>query len=255
MRENRLKTIWQGGGMALNAWLGINSTMTAEVMARLDWDAVTIDMQHSLIDWATLVPMLQAVSTTDKVPIVRVPWNEPVGIMRALDAGAYGIICPMIDSRADCEAFVGAARYAPQGYRSWGPVRGLIYGGPDYFEHANDTVLTFAMIETRAALDDLDAIMSTPGLDGAYVGPNDLAIGLGQAPRYEPTGAVGAALDDILAAAVRHNVVPGIQCGSAAMARDMAEKGFRLVSLLSDTRFMVMAADQAIATIRGRTAR
>src|SRR3546814_11322434 len=91
--------------------------------------------------------------------------------MRALDAGAYGIICPMIDSRADCEAFVGAARYAPQGYRSWGPVRGLIYGGPDYFEHANDTVLTFAMIETRAALDNPHAIMSTPGLDGGYVGP------------------------------------------------------------------------------------
>ncbi len=251
MRENRLRKLWEEGKTALNCWLTINSTISAEALSQLDWNSMTIDLQHGLVDWDAAVPILQTISSTKLVPMVRVPWNTPPWIMRALDAGAYGIICPMINSRTDCEAFVGACRYAPRGYRSWGPVRGLIYGGNDYFEYANDTILAIAMIETAEALQNLDEIMSTDGLDGIYIGPNDLAISLGYEPQYEPKDAeVAEAIDSIHAAALRHGVVPGIHCGSADMARQMTEKGFQLVTLASDVRILVGAASDAISRAR-----
>ena len=183
--------------------------------------------------------------------MIRVPWNNPAWIMRAFDAGAYGVICPMINTRADCEAFVGACRYAPQGYRSWGPVRGLIYGGSDYFKHANDELLAIAMIESAQALENLDEIMSTDGLDAIYIGPNDLAISLGLEPQYAPKDRkLADAIDTILAAAKRHGIVPGIHCGSADMAREMTAKGFQLVTLMNDARLLVDAAATAITTAR-----
>ncbi len=251
MRENRLRTLWNEGGTAVNCWLTINSSVSAEALAQLDWNSMTVDLQHGLVDWDAAIPMLQTISATDAVPMMRVPWNNPAWIMRALDAGAYGVICPMVNSRADCEAFVGACRYAPAGYRSWGPVRGLIYGGPDYFQHANDTLLAIAMIETAQAMENLDEIMSTAGLDAIYVGPNDLAVSLGFEPQYAPKDPeVGVAIDTILAAAQRHGIVPGIHCGSADMAREMAAKGFQLVTLMSDARLMVAAAAAAITSAR-----
>ncbi len=251
MRENRLRTLWQEGGTAVNCWLTINSSVSAEALAQLDWNSMTVDLQHGLVDWDAAIPMLQTISATDAVPMMRVPWNNPAWIMRALDAGAYGVICPMVNDRADCEAFVGACRYAPVGYRSWGPVRGLIYGGPDYFQHANDTLLAIAMIETAEAMENLDAIMSTEGLDAIYVGPNDLAVSLGFEPQYAPKDPeVSEAIDTILAAAQRHGIVPGIHCGSADMAREMAAKGFQLVTLMSDARLLVDAAGAAIQSAR-----
>lgn len=251
MRENRLRTLWNEGGTAVNCWLTINSSVSAEALAQLDWNSMTVDLQHGLVDWDAAIPMLQTISATDAVPMMRVPWNNPAWIMRALDAGAYGVICPMVNSRADCEAFVGACRYAPAGYRSWGPVRGLIYGGPDYFQYANDTLLAIAMIETAQAMENLDEIMSTAGLDAIYVGPNDLAVSLGFEPQYAPKDPkVGVAIDTILAAAQRHGIVPGIHCGSADMAREMAAKGFQLVTLMSDARLMVAAAAAAITSAR-----
>ena len=251
MRKNKLHNLWQDGQTAVNCWLTINSSVSAEALAQLDWSSITIDLQHGLVDWDAAFPMLQAISSTEVVPMMRVPWNNPAWIMRALDAGAYGVICPMINSRADCEAFVGACRYAPQGYRSWGPVRGLIYGGSDYFKHANDELLAIAMIESAQALDNLDEIMSTDGLDAIYVGPNDLAISLGFEPQYAPKDReLAEAIDTILAAAKRHGLVPGIHCGSADMAREMTAKGFQLVTLMSDARLLLDAAAAAIATAR-----
>ncbi len=251
MRENYLRRLWQEGGTAVNCWLTIDSSVSAEALAQLDWNSMTVDLQHGLVDWDAAVPILQTISATDAVPMMRVPWNNPAWIMRALDAGAYGGICPMVNSSADCEAFVGACRFAPTGYRSWGPVRGLIYGGPDYFQHANDTVLAIAMIETDQAMANLDEILSTKGLDAIYVGPNDLAVSLGYEPQYTPKDPeVGEAIDTILAAALRHGIVPGIHCGSADMAAEMTAKGFQLVTLTSDTRLLVDAAADAIISAR-----
>ncbi|RMF77330.1 MAG: 2,4-dihydroxyhept-2-ene-1,7-dioic acid aldolase, partial [Chloroflexi bacterium] len=140
MRENTVKTLWQNGEAAINGWLHIPSTWSAEVMAHQGWDSLTIDMQHGMTGYQTALYMLQALSTTDVVPLVRVTWNEPGLIGRMLDAGAYGVICPMVNTREQCEAFVGACRYHPMGYRSLGPTRAKLYAGDDYAAHANETI-------------------------------------------------------------------------------------------------------------------
>ncbi|MDA0663373.1 MAG: aldolase/citrate lyase family protein [Proteobacteria bacterium] len=251
MRENKLKTMWAADKGALNCWMNTDGSLAAEAMMAAPWDSFTIDMQHSLVDWHSALAMLQTLSQGDRPIFMRVPWLDPAWIMRALDGGAYGIVCPMVNTRADCEAFVGACRYAPAGYRSWGPVRGLSYGGPDYFKKANETIVTMAMIETRQALENVDEIMSVPGLDGIYIGPNDLAISMGYEPSYMPQNQeVADAFDTILDAAQRHNLVPGIHCGSAEMAADMTKKGFRFCTILGATRLMVMGANDALSTAR-----
>ena len=179
MRENKLRTLWKNGGVAVNGWLGIPSSASAESMARCGWDSLVVDLQHGLVDYTDAVPMLQAISQTDTTPMARVPWNMPDIIMKLLDAGAYGIVCPMINTPAECEEFIQNCRYAPRGRRSFGPIRAVMYAGADYWKYANETILTIAMIETQQALDNLDEILKTPGLDAIYVGPSDLGLSLG----------------------------------------------------------------------------
>lgn len=251
MRENNIRSIWKRGGAVINGWLGIPSSIAAENMAQAGWDGLTVDLQHGHVDYQVAVTMLQAISTTATTPLARVPWMEPGIIMKLLDAGAYGIICPMINTRAECEAFVGACRYAPKGYRSFGPVRATWYGGADYFKHANETIITMAMIETRQAVDNLDDILSVPELDSLYIGPNDLAISLGYAPSGVPTDPVVIdAIKTIVAGAKRHGIYAGIHCGSTAMAKQMIALGFQFVTLLADNAFLASAAKSAVAEMR-----
>ena len=188
MRPNQLRTIWAEGRTAVNGWLHIPSAWSAEIMAHAGWDSLTVDLQHGLADYESAVAMFQAIASTNVTPLARATWNDPAQIMRLLDAGAYGIICPMINSRAEAEAFVGACRYPPLGFRSLGPTRARVYAGADYAEHANDTIIALAMVETQKALDNLEAILTTPGLDGVFVGPNDLRLSL--------TGKTGEDLND-----------------------------------------------------------
>ena len=148
MRDNRLREIWKSGQAAVNGWLAIPNGFSAETMAHQGWDSLTVDMQHGVVDYQAMVGMLQAISTTDTVPIVRVPWLEPGILMKTLDAGAYAVICPMVNSREDAERLVAWTHYAPRGTRSFGPVRASLYGGADYPKHANETIVVFAMIET-----------------------------------------------------------------------------------------------------------
>jgi 4-hydroxy-2-oxoheptanedioate aldolase len=252
LRENTVKTIWSRGGAVINGWLGIPSSAAAENMAQTGWDSLTVDLQHGLVDYQAAVGMFQAISTTATIPLARVPWNEPGIIMKLLDAGAFGIICPMINTRAEAEALVGACRYAPVGYRSFGPVRAGWVHGADYFKNANATVLAIAMIETQKALDNLDAILSTPGLDGIYVGPADLAISLGRPPQADPTDdTVNKAIDHICAAAKKHGVRPGIHTGSPDGARNMISRGFQFTTILSDNALLANAARAAVAAAKG----
>ena len=252
MRENRLRKIWHEGGTVVNGWLHVPSSFSAEVMAHAGWDSLTIDMQHGPVDYASLVPMLQAISTTDTVPIVRVPWNDPGLIMRVLDAGCYAVICPMINTREQAETFVEAGRYPPEGYRSFGPYRATLYGGQDYTDHANETVVTMAMIETQRALDNLDEILDVKGLDAVFVGPSDLGQSLGYGPgmdRDEP--AVVHAMEKVLAAANERGLAAGIFTGSPEYASRMVEKGFRFVTISSDARLMASAAAGVVAALKG----
>ncbi|HXQ51636.1 MAG TPA: aldolase/citrate lyase family protein [Stellaceae bacterium] len=251
MRENRVKQIWAAGGSVLNGWCAIPSGFAAETMAHLGWDSLVIDAQHGLVGYESMVAMLQGISTTAVTPMVRVPWNAPAEIMKALDAGAYGIICPMVNSRAECEAFVGACRYAPRGYRSSGPVRAMLYGGSDYTAKANDTIVAMAMIETREALQNLDAIVSTPELDAVYVGPSDLSVSLGFAHGLDrKEDEVMAALHAVIAACRRHHIKAGIHTGATGYAKRMIEMGFDFVTVLSDARLMVMAGTETVREMR-----
>lgn len=252
MRENNVKNIWADGGAVINGWLGIANSYSAEVMAHQNFDSVTVDMQHGMVDFQAAVTMLQSISTVDSTPLARVGWNDPSSIMKILDAGAYGVICPMINNKDECEKFVGACRYVPRGYRSVGPARGVLYGGGDYVAKSNDTVVAFAMIETQEAMDNLDAIMSVDGLDAIYVGPNDLSVSLGHAASADPQyPEVLAAMDTILAAAQRNNVMPGIHCGSGDMARRMIDKGYKFTTIMNDARLMSLGADMEIKVARG----
>jgi len=251
VRENRLLHIWQTGGYVINGWLHLPSSFAAEVMAHQGWESLTIDFQHGVIDYAAAVTMLQAISTTDVVPLARVPWNSPAEIMRMLDAGCYGIICPMVNTRVDAETFVGACRYPPRGYRSFGPTRAMLYAGADYPESADHHIITMAMIETVEAVENLDDILSVDGLDAIYIGPADLSQTFGGTERSDLTEPrMVDVLDRILEAARRHNVVTGIYTGSAAYAAMMVNKGVQFVTIQSDWRLMAAAARDAIAALR-----
>src|SRR6516165_2701858 len=250
-RANRVQELWQAGKPVLNSWCGVPSSFSAEVMAHAGWDSLVVDMQHGMIDYQVMVTMLQAISTTATVPLVRVPWNDPAHIQKALDAGAYGIVCPMINNRTEAERFVGAMRYAPLGYRSSGPIRAALYGGSDYHAKANDIVIAFGMVETQEALDNLDAILSTPGLDAIYVGPSDLSISLGYAPGGDkPDEWMMAALQKVLDGCKRHKVQPGIHCGAPAYAKKMIAMGFTFVTVGGDNRFMTLGGQAAVAEMK-----
>jgi 4-hydroxy-2-oxoheptanedioate aldolase len=251
MRENRLRTLWSSGGAAVNGWLAIPNGFSAETMAHQGWDSLTIDLQHGVVDYQAMVGMLQAISTTPTVPVVRVPWLEPGILMKTLDAGAYGVICPMVNSREDAQRLVAWTHYAPRGTRSFGPVRALLYGGADYPRHANDTIVVFAMIETATALDNLDAILSVEGLDAIYIGPSDLSLALGCAPSFDELEPKAAeAVDYILARARAHGVVAGIHNGSTEAALARIAKGFQFVTISSDARLMAAGAQQVVARMR-----
>jgi 4-hydroxy-2-oxoheptanedioate aldolase len=251
MRENRLRSIWKSGGTAVNGWLAIPNGFSAETMAHQGWDTLTIDMQHGVVDYQAMVGMLQAISTTDTVPIVRVPWLEPGALMKALDAGAYGVICPMVNTREDAQKLVAWTHYAPRGMRSFGPVRALLYGGADYPQKANDTIVSFAMIETVQALDNLDAILSVEGLDAIYIGPSDLSLSLGCTPTLDDVDPKAAqAIDHILERAKAHGVVAGIHNAGTESALRRQAKGFQFVTVSSDARLIAAGAQQVMAKMR-----
>jgi 4-hydroxy-2-oxoheptanedioate aldolase len=251
MRENRIRNLWREDKAVVNGWLAIPSTFSAETMAHQGWDSLTIDMQHGVVDYQMAVNMLTAVSTTNTVPMVRVPWLDPGIIMKSLDAGAYAVICPMINSRAEAEKLVSYVRYAPRGVRSFGPIRALLYGGADYPAKANDTVIPFAMIETKQALENLDEILSVEGLEAIYVGPADLSLTLGCTPKFDQEEKpVVEAIDYIIAKAKQHGVFAGIHNGTPEYAQRMIAKGFRFVTLGSDARLMAAGAQQTLAKMR-----
>jgi 4-hydroxy-2-oxoheptanedioate aldolase len=255
MRKNELRKTIVGGGTVLNAWLAIASPFSAELMAHQGFDAVTIDLQHGPVDFQASVGMLAAISTTPAVPMVRVPWNEPILTAKLLDAGAYGVICPMINSRAEAEALVSACRYPPRGSRSFGPNRATLYGGTDYWQHANDEILVFAMIETRRGVQNLAEIVAVEGIDGVYVGPSDLSLSMGKTPTLDPQDEeVLAAIAAICAGTRKVGKIAGVHTDGAQTAIRRFKEGYQLCTILSDARLMANAAAAAVRDARGQMA-
>ncbi|MCJ7491977.1 MAG: aldolase/citrate lyase family protein [Dehalococcoidia bacterium] len=254
MAENRLGQLWEEDKPALGCWLSIPDSFCAEMIARLGFDWLCIDMQHGLIDYQRALTMLQAISTTPAAPVVRVPWNDPGIIMRMLDAGACAVIVPLIETPADAERAVAACRYPPAGGRSFGPTRAVVAAGGDYFANANEYVCCIPMIETAPALDNLDDILSVPGVDAVYIGPMDLSLALGLSPKPDGDEPVYAeARQRVLDACRRHNVVAGVH-SSAATAPDRVAEGFRLVLVASDVTALGRGAAMDLGSVRRKLA-
>ena len=253
MRKNKLKQMFKKGEPIVNGWLQIPSAFSAEVMAHQGWDSCTIDMQHGVVDYPNALGMLQSISTTEVTPLARVNWNEPGQIMKILDAGCYGVICPMVSNRKEAENFVKACQYPSNGYRSFGPIRASIYGGDDYVKHANEEILKLAMIETKEALERLDEILDTPNLDGIYIGPADLSLAVGEQPGFDKAENTKAYKEilRILEAAKKRNLLTGLHNGTAEYAQKMINKGFNLVTVGSDSRYITAGAKNDLEKLKG----
>ena len=247
-RVTTLRELWEGGGITLGGWCTIPSAFSAELMARCGFDWLCIDTQHGLIGYDHMSVMLQAVAITGTPAFVRVPWNQPDHAMKALDAGAQGVIVPMVNSAEEARAAVGASRYPPDGFRSWGPIRASL-GVPDYTARtANRSVVVAIMIETAAGLAAVDEILAVPGIDAVYVGPSDLAVTHGLEPAADAREPERARpIEAALEACQRHGVVAGIHCASLEVARHWKEKGFRMLNVTSDAIFM---RQQAMSVVR-----
>jgi 4-hydroxy-2-oxoheptanedioate aldolase len=249
--QNKLRALWKDNASAVNAWLGIPSPVTAEIVSRQGFDSITVDLQHGINDYASAVAMFQAMSAGDATVMARVPWLEPGIIMKLLDAGALGIICPMINTAADAEQFVRYCRYAPDGDRSFGPVRAGMLHGPAYVKEANGSIISLAMVETAQALAEVSNIAKTPGLTGVYIGPSDLGLSLGYEAKLDQTEPVVVdAIKRILEAARTAGIKAGIHCLAPAYARDMLALGFDLVTMGTDIRLFTAAYGDAMRELR-----
>jgi 4-hydroxy-2-oxoheptanedioate aldolase len=247
---NALKQKWAAGEAALGAWLAMPSTVSAELMARLGFDWLTIDLQHGLIDFARMIEMLQAIGTTPTTAMVRVPVNEQSWIGRVLDAGAAGVIVPLVDNAEEARAAVASCRYPPRGRRSYGPFRAATLAGGSYSPSADQDVVCLVMIETRDGLANLESILDTPGIDGVFVGPNDLSLGLGLPPRADHDEPVFVdAIRRIVDGCNARGLVAGC-AGTAAIAPKRLAQGFRFVEVSRDGAAMTRAASEDLRGVR-----
>jgi 4-hydroxy-2-oxoheptanedioate aldolase len=252
MRFNRVKKLWSEGLPAVGGWLSIPHCFPAELTAHTGLDWLCIDMQHGCIDYSDTIPMLTAISTTPVVPFVRVPWNEPSMIMKVLDAGAYGVIVPMVSNRREAEQAVAACRYPPSGMRSNGPNRVMQYAGSDYQKHANDEIACIVMIETQEGIEKMDEIISTPGVDAAYIGPTDLALALGLAPVMDNSEAKHVeTVNKILETCKKHHKVAGIHTASSKFTQRFLDQGFQMVMLGTDRNGMSNFFKSEINQLKG----
>ena len=239
----------RAGETVFSGWCSLPYPLVAEALGRDGFAAVTIEGQHGLWDVASMLTGIAAVRQGGAAPVVRVPVGDFALASRVLDFGAEGLIAPMINTAADARAFAASAKYPPVGERSWGPHRVTALAGlPDqsvYLREANDHVITLAMIETRIALDNLDAIVETPGIDGLFLGPSDLSIALSGGKSLDPTGKeVDLALDRIVTAAQKAGKIPGAFCHTAERAAALDKRGVRFLAVMSDIAMLRPASPQ-----------
>jgi len=249
---NRIKQRLKEGKAVVNGWLAIPSGFSAEVMAQCGWDSVTVDMQHGVQDYQSMVQCFQAMQPHPPTPLVRVPWNEPGIIGKVLDGGAWGVICPMVNTREEAQRLVEYSLYPPGGKRSNGPIRAAMYGeASNYQKIANDEILVIPMIETQDAIDNIEAILDVPGISGIYVGPSDLGFSLGMVPtldREEPK--ILGIYEMLIRETKKRGLFAGLHNGTAAYAARMIDMGFRFVTIANDSGLMARAAREAVLATR-----
>jgi 4-hydroxy-2-oxoheptanedioate aldolase len=244
------------GETVFSGWCGLPYPIVAEMLGRDGFPAVTIESQHGLWDIAGILAGIAAVRQGGAAPLVRVPWGDFALVSRALDFGAEGIIAPMINTPADARALAGAAKFPPIGERSWGPHRATTFAGLSdqsvYLREANDHIVTLAMIETRTALQNFDAIIETPGVDGFFLGPSDLSIALSGGKTVDPLSKeVDRELDRMIAGAQRVKKIPGAYCHSAERAVALAKRGVKFLAVSSDLAMLRAGAAAAMKVLKG----
>ena len=252
MRSNKIKAMWREGKPAAAGWLSTGNTYLAEAMAHAGYDAVIIDMQHGMsVTTDKAIACLQAISTTDTVPMVRLPWNDPQVIQFVLDAGAYGVIVPLVNTYDDAVAAGRASRYPPVGDRSFGANRARFYAGADYAEHANEEIIVLVMIETLQAVENLEQIAKAPGIDGFYIGPSDLAVSMGLSPGPDAFKNPDhlAACQRVLDVANASGMVPCHHSAGPADAARLFAQGFKLSQIGSDILMVTNSAASALQTL------
>lgn len=250
MRANAVREAIRVGRPAVNAWISSDGTYAAETLSYCGYDSITVDAQHGMFGRDAVVRLLQAISAGPAMPMVRSPRLDFAEIGWLLDAGAFGIICPSIDTADDAARLVAACRYPPAGLRSFGPSRALLYGGSDYVR-AVDEVLVWAMIESAEAMKNLDEILKTPGLDGVYVGPNDLALSMGLPVGGSISGAVEGALGHVVRRAHENGKLVGVFCVDGTEAGKWAARGCDLVTPGNDMSMLKREAANRINLARG----
>ena len=251
--QNNLLEIWGEDLPVINTWLSLPNSFIAESFGKMGWDSITIDMQHGQNDYTTSIPMLQALANSNSTPMVRVPWNEPGIIMKMLDLGVMGIIAPMINTKEECEKFISYCYYPPIGQRSFGPMRAQLIHGNNYFENANKNILSFAMIETQQAVENLDKILSVPNLTGVYIGPADMSSSYGMKPKFDvKEDPVFSNIKLIAKKANEYGKIAGIHNGTTKYAKEMIDLGFKLVTISSDFRFMSTHAQSVIDDMKDK---
>src|SRR5882672_2252909 len=246
----------RAGETVHSGWCGLPYPIVAELVGREGFPAVTLDGQHGLWDTASVMSAVAAIRQAGAAAIVRIPVGEFASVSRALDFGAEGTIAPMINTEADARAYAGVAKFPPIGERSWGPHRATTLAGiPDqkvYLREANDLTVTFAMIETRTALDNVEAIARTPGIDALFLGPSDLSIALSNGANVDPMASeVDREIDRITTAATKAGKIMGAYCHTAERAVSLAKRGVRFLAIGSDMGFLRAGAAAALKALGG----
>ncbi len=250
MTIDRLRRVWGEGGPALGLFIFTRlDLVAAEALATMGYDFVCIDLQHGMLAFDDMMAIVALLSKGDTTPIVRVPSNDAAIIGRVLDAGVIGVIVPMVNSAADALRAVAACRYAPAGVRSYGPLRANIAYGPTYVAEANQRILCIPQIETAEAVENADEILSVPGIDAVYVGPTDLSLSYGMAPALDNGPPFIAALESVVAAARRNNVVAAVHA-STALVHARHATGFQMITIANDLALMTNAFKSELATAR-----
>jgi 4-hydroxy-2-oxoheptanedioate aldolase len=245
-----LKALWRANVGAAGVWISLADPVTAELIARRGFDYLVIDMQHGVAGPDTMASLVRAVSGTATEVLLRVPWNEPAMIMRALDLGAAGVIVPLVNTADDARAAVAACRFPPDGMRSWGPWRAGIEGRVVVPAEANRDTICVVMVETELAMRNLDEIVAVPGIDAVYIGPNDLALGLGEGrATYKESKVVYDAILKVLEACQRGHVVAGLHCSSPEMAIEWRKAGFQMLTTAEDVTLLKAAADVVVRDV------
>ena len=255
MRANHVRRRLAAGEPSIGTWLSLPSPEAAEYVSRLGFDWLVVDSEHNPIDIRTLAQMFAAMAASSIAPMVRIPWNNPENFKRVLDAGAWGVVVPMVNSRAEAEAAVSAAKYPPRGTRSLGGgMRAIRWGSTadEYSRHADDEILVVLQIEHIDGVNVADEILSVPGVDACFIGPNDLAASMGISlgiPLESDHPELVAAVEEIRAACLRNGVAPGIHCSGPAGINQRIAEGFQFLAMASELKFLLSGLQDGLRAV------